>query len=284
MAVAQPLEVGGMLQLEERQVEEVGHPLQIQGGGSGEEALEGVGIDLTGLRQEVEDPAAAVVDDDDPDRRVHRRPGSRGRRGRERARGRRGRPRSRRWSRAPLRRRSRSSRRSRWRPGWRRSGPRLRRRVGTPRCRGSACSMPRRRSRRRPSAAVRARWIDGLAVVMGAEHAVDRSLGRPFRRDPPASPLAVADRDTVGQPPRHGGRVGADEGTRPPGRLVPLPGRVDDDLIGAASLDPRSQGLAGRHIAEAQDEVGCQILRLDPGDQVIAGDHALPVMRAEPEP
>ena len=43
---------------------------------------------------------------------------------------------------------------------------------------------------------------------------------------------------------------------RPPGRLVPAPVGIDDDLLGAGPGQPGAQRLAGRHLAKPQHEIG----------------------------
>ena len=115
--------------------------------------------------------------------------------------------------------------------------------------------------------------VDEVAVAVGrAERAVQRRLGR---SSPPASSSAsIASRAAASassqrsaaasrprlepRRPARGelGRVGAQDRRRPARRLVPAAVRVDDDLVGAARREPGPQRLAGRHLAEAQDQVG----------------------------
>ena len=66
------------------------------------------------------------------------------------------------------------------------------------------------------------------------------------------------------------------------GRLVPAAVGVDDDLVGAARRQPGAQRLAGRHLAEAQDEVGDDRAgeALVAQQQVVGGDDVGAVVRA----
>ena len=201
-------------------------------------------LDLLGLRQEVEDPAAAVVDHDEPQRRPWRGERRRGRRGRGPGRGRRARPRSAPRRRAPGRRRWRPGRRCRWRRDWRGSAPRRRARAGTPRRRGPACSTPAAPARR-PRTPRRGRGAARLAdAALLAQHLVDRrlrgSLGAGHRSPQSSSAVVV---DPLGERQRDGSRVGADDRSGSPGRLVPPPRGVDDDLVDAAAGDPARSGL-----------------------------------------
>ena len=138
------------------------------------------------------------------------------------------------------------------------AGVGLGRRAGTPPGRGSACSRPCRRGRRRGGRAPSARCSAGLG---------ERRRRRPARRRSPpraarsasiqaSAVLAVAAPDA--RRPARGelGRVGAQQRRRAAARLVPAAERVDDELVGAGGREPGAQRLAGRHLAEAQDEVG----------------------------
>ena len=78
------------------------------------------------------------------------------------------------------------------------------------------------------------------------------------------------------------GRVGAQDRRRAAGRLVPAAARVDDDLVGARVGEPGAQRLAGRHLAEAQDQVGATALAeaLVAQQQVVGRDDVRAVVGA----
>ena len=79
------------------------------------------------------------------------------------------------------------------------------------------------------------------------------------------------------------GRIGTKDRRRTPGRLVPATGRVDDDLIGAARLEPLAQRLRGRQLAEAQHQLRHGVARpvLVAQQRVVGGDDVGAVVGAE---
>ena len=232
-------------------------------------------LDLPGLRQELEDAAAAVVGDDELDRQAEvgeHRQAADVVAGREIAEQRPGRP-----SPAPRRGRTRSrrGRRSRSRRDWSRSGHRGRRRRRTTRRRGSACSRraaparPRRRRRRRRGRG-RARSGRRSARELG----LDRRRCGVVGAAPGAEPgrvaglaLAEARRRAPRRIRRGSPSISAPARRR---RLVPAPGRADHDLVGPAGpVEPGAQGLARRHVAGAQHEIGLERLGRLAQDQVV---------------
>ena len=135
-----------------------------------------------------------------------------------------------------------------------------RRRRGRPPGRGSACSRRCRRGRRRGGRR-RARRCRAGSVIGPSPAELAPSIAACARRARRrASARGVRRGRSRLQPrrPARGqlGRVGAQDRRRPAGRLVPAAAGVDDDLVGAAGRQPGAQRLAGRHLAEAQDEVG----------------------------
>ncbi len=119
------------------------------------------------------------------------------------------------------------------------------------------------------------RRVDEVAVAVGAaERQVQRRLAD--RRADPTRGEGVDQRLAGGalglqpgrrlaarfalQPCRPAGgqlgRVGAEDRRRPVGRLVPAAAVVDDDLVAAARRQPGAQRLAGRQLAEAEDQLG----------------------------
>ena len=133
-----------------------------------------------------------------------------------------------------------------------------RRRAGRPPGRGSACSRRCRRGRRRDGRRPRARCRAGSVIGLAALRARPSSASRAARS---AAIQAAGGRRSsfssrAAQPGGQLGRVGAQDRRGAAARLVPAAVGVDDDLVGAARRQPGPQRLAGRHLAEAQDEVG----------------------------
>ena len=109
-----------------------------------------------------------------------------------------------------------------------------------------------------------------------------RSPRAPLARPPATSPARGRSSSESRRPAgRQLGRVGAQERRGPAGRLVPAAVGVDDDLVGARIGQPGAQRLAGRHLAEAQDEVGRGRSReaLVAQQQVVGGDDVGAVVR-----
>ena len=159
-----------------------------------------------------------------------------------------------------------------------------RRRAGRPPGRGSACSRRCRRGRRRGGRAPSARCRPGSVRAsrpsqLGLDRLARRTLGVEPGRSGARGSLAAEPRRPAR---RQLGRVGAQQRRRPAGRLVPAAERVDDDLVGAGVGEPGAQRLAGRHLAEAQDQVGVDAARelLVAQQEVVGGDDVGAVVRA----
>ena len=127
-------------------------------------------------------------------------------------------------------------------------------RARTPPGRGSASRRPCRRDRRRGTGETSAAWAPGsVGLADRGELRRDRVAGpaagvtHPSRQSasPPRSRAASADGNRDG--------IGADDRLRRAvGRLVPAEGRIDHHLPQAGQrCQPQPQGLAGRHVAEA---------------------------------
>ena len=112
----------------------------------------------------------------------------------------------------------------------------------------------------------RVRWTAGsLSAVRSASAASIAACAARLGRDPAVQPADAAVRcgGSVGQEAGDGrGGIGADERPGVRRRLVPAARRVDRRSDRAPSArQPVPQGLAGRHVAEAEDQVGGERFR-----------------------
>ena len=88
--------------------------------------------------------------------------------------------------------------------------------------------------------------------------------------------------EALGQPAGQGARLGPDDRLRLVGGLVPAEGRVDDHLAKPAERgEPLAKRLAGRHVAEADHELGLERRGPQAGDRVVRPDDELAIVAAE---
>ena len=165
--------------------------------------------------------------------------------------------------------------------------PRRRRPAGTPPGRGSACSRRCRRGRRRrrrcPAPAAGPGSVGSSSAL---ELGGDRRLGGRCGGEPAPRPSRVAagDRRALRRAPRASGAgLGADDRAGDPGRLVPAvaAGRRRAAPRLGQVREPLAQRLAGRHLAEAQDQVGRQRVGPGAGDRLVGADDQRAVVGAE---
>ena len=274
-------EVGERVDPPVRKAEERGSAPEVELARRAQQGLELVGVELRGLGEEIEDPAAAVGDDHDPHRGVdvgqgrepaevvqepevagddHRGP--------------------------PARRRGAD-------PGRDEPVDPVGATVGEKEQLGIGALQERLLVADRHAG----RGVDELAVrVQPAQRCLQARLGRfvkplelgPDRGahpavgiGPGASPALLADRAVEPLRDRGRERPRARANDRPgrPGRLVPAVGGVDHELRHAVELgQPLAQRFAGRQLAEAQDEVGRELARSRAGHRLVGADHVRAVV------
>ena len=133
----------------------------------------------------------------------------------------------------------------------------------TPPGRGSACSRPCRRGRRRAYRRPSSAWIPGLVRLLDlAQRGIDRRRGQ-LARSPPRAPASrraggLPSREQLGEPLGDAHRVGADRSPRRSARARSSRAARRRAAPARSDREPFPQRLRGRHVAEPQHGLGAQ--------------------------